>query len=57
MCKFYGRDDPGYKKVLRAIRDFVTDADTGTPARTQEGAVREGKLSLINSQLQRYLNC
>ena len=57
MCKFSGRDDPGYKKVLRTIRDFVTDAETGTPARTQEGAVVEGKISLVNNPLQRNLNC
>jgi hypothetical protein len=52
MCKFPSRDDAGYKRVLRAIRDFVTDAATGTPARTQKGAVREGKLSLVNNPFQ-----
>jgi hypothetical protein len=43
MCKFGTRDDPGYKKVHRAIRNFVVDASSASRGKNDGATLRLGK--------------
>ena len=43
MCKFTSRDDPGYKKVFRVIRDLVKDSDRKASQGTDDNALETGK--------------
>jgi hypothetical protein len=42
MCKFRARDDPGYKKVQRVVRNFVTDASPASQCMNEEAALEQG---------------
>lgn len=42
MCKFRARDDPGYKKVQRVVRNFVTDATSTPQCMNEEAALEQG---------------